>query len=387
MLKTEQILNAKFTPVSKGTYSAEEVDEFLKTVAQSYEQSLSEKNELIRKMGILADKVESYRNDEEAIKLALLDAHKMAENINKTSNDKAAVIIDEAEKKAADITAQAEYKASQTIEEAREQAKSIVDNAKTAVASLTDRAQSETEKAIVSAQEKAAEIIADAENQRAAIIGNSKASYEYYSKEIEKIKTETAEFKAAVEKLCAEQLKLVDTIPEITVEAAPVIEETEAVEEIEEAPAVEEPVIEEEVEEESVAEAPAEEEIEEAEEEEPAFEEPVEEGIEAEEEIEAEAEPEEDEALDGDLDDLLDFLNSESSDAPEIASDIDDLLPEAVDLDIGEFGDEDEIVENDNEDFKFDLGSIDDIVFDDDKEDGEEKDEDITSLFDSLFND
>ena len=33
MLKPEQIVNAKFTPVSKGTYSAEEVDAFLKTVA------------------------------------------------------------------------------------------------------------------------------------------------------------------------------------------------------------------------------------------------------------------------------------------------------------------------------------------------------------------
>jgi DivIVA domain-containing protein len=29
MLRTEQILNAKFTPVSKGTYNAEEVDSFL----------------------------------------------------------------------------------------------------------------------------------------------------------------------------------------------------------------------------------------------------------------------------------------------------------------------------------------------------------------------
>ena len=68
MLKPEQIVNAKFTPVSKGTYSAEEVDAFLKTVASEYEKSLAEKAELIKKISILADKIESYRSDEEARK-------------------------------------------------------------------------------------------------------------------------------------------------------------------------------------------------------------------------------------------------------------------------------------------------------------------------------
>ena len=97
MLKPEQIVNAKFTPVSKGTYSAEEVDAFLKTVASEYEKSLAEKAELIKKISILADKIESYRSDEEAIKLALLDAHKMAESVSKTAKNKADETVAEAE--------------------------------------------------------------------------------------------------------------------------------------------------------------------------------------------------------------------------------------------------------------------------------------------------
>ena len=44
MLKTEQILNAKFTPVSKGTYNAEEVDAFLKDVEHSNDKHTGEKN-------------------------------------------------------------------------------------------------------------------------------------------------------------------------------------------------------------------------------------------------------------------------------------------------------------------------------------------------------
>ena len=57
MLRTEQILNAKFTPVSKGTYSADEVDAFIKAVAESYDESLNQNKELIKKISILADNV------------------------------------------------------------------------------------------------------------------------------------------------------------------------------------------------------------------------------------------------------------------------------------------------------------------------------------------
>ena len=173
MLKPEQIVNAKFTPVSKGTYSAEEVDAFLKTVASEYEKSLAEKAELIKKISILADKIESYRSDEEAIKLALLDAHKMAESVSKTAKNKADETVAEAETKSKAIVDGANRQSAQLIDEARAQARDIVDNAKNAVASLTERAQNETNRTINAARSKAAEIIAAAENRGKAIIGNT----------------------------------------------------------------------------------------------------------------------------------------------------------------------------------------------------------------------
>ena len=141
MLRTEQILNAKFTPVSKGTYSAEEVDAFLKGVAESYDESLNENKELIKKISILADKIESYRNDEEAIKLSLLDAHRMAETIGKNAEKKAETTVSDAESRAKIILDGANRQSTQMIDEAREKAKEIVDNARNAVASLTERAQ------------------------------------------------------------------------------------------------------------------------------------------------------------------------------------------------------------------------------------------------------
>ncbi|MBQ4626182.1 MAG: DivIVA domain-containing protein, partial [Clostridia bacterium] len=227
MLKTEQILNAKFTPVSKGTYSAEEVDAFLKTVADSYEQSLNENRELIKKISILADKIESYRSDEEAIKLSLLDAHRMAETVNKNAKDKADNLVAEAEGKSKIILDGANRQSSQIIEEAREKAKEIVDNARTAVASLTDRAQKETDLAIASARTKSAEIISKAEEKGNEIIGTSKQSYEFYSSELAKLKSETEKFKALISDICNNQLSLINDIPEVVLAAPAVAEEAE----------------------------------------------------------------------------------------------------------------------------------------------------------------
>lgn len=382
MLRTEQILNAKFTPVSKGTYSAEEVDAFLKVVAESYEGLLGEKNELIKKISILADKIESYRSDEEAIKLSLLDAHRMAETINKNASIKSETLIGDAETRAQLIVDGANRQSAKTIDEAREQAKEIVENAKNAVAALTEKAQQETDSAIASANNKAAEIVANAEAEGKKIIGSSKQSYEFYTAELARIQAATAEFKAAMTNLCNEQLDLVDSVPEIEIpemieSVEEEIEETavEAVEEI--VPETEEAEVIEEISEAEEETVNAVEETEEADEaeaeqvvyvpEEPAVEEiPV---AQPEEETVEEAEE------DDDLFSLIDDISFENIVSPDsIPASLDDLIP---DVQVEEKSDEAEEESDDDafDGFKIDLDSI---GFD-------ESDDDITSLFDSMF--
>lgn len=392
MLKPEQIVNAKFTPVSKGTYSAEEVDTFLKTVASEYEKSLAEKAELIKKISILADKIESYRSDEEAIKLALLDAHKMAESVSKTAKNKADETVAEAETKSKAIVDGANRQSAQLIDEARTQARDIVDNAKNAVASLTERAQNETNRTINAARSKAAEIIAAAENRGKGIIGNSRDEYTKYIAAIEEAKKDAAIFKQTLADLCRKELEQVEALPddciivaedvgddvplcdesaaeiaeELTVEAAEV-EET-----VEEKPA--EPTIpaeavfepeaakEEEATEESEPEQPAEEEI-------PQVEAAV---YVPEQPKEAEAEEQE---IEEDFDDLFSLIDS--TDSENIAADIDDVLPEATEDEVAAEAAEDE---EEFEGFKVDLDEIADA-----EEDDDDDDDDISSLFDSLF--
>ncbi len=395
MLRTEQILNAKFTPVSKGTYNAEEVDSFIKAVAESYEESLNQNRELIKKISILADKIEIYRNDEDAIKLALLDAHKMAETINKNANIKAENILTDAETRSKIILDGANRQANQSIEDAKEKAKEIVDNARTAVSSLTERAQIETESTIKAAQTKAAEIVKNAQEEADAIIGSSKESFEFYSSELARVKEETIKFKATIQELCKGQLSLLDGMPEFIAAVNAVAEQVSIDEEtkIEE---TEEEVSEIAVESEVITDEPAEEIIEVVEEtindeeyeeeiilpetvQEPAAFIPEEYAAEDDEEDVIEIEEEEEVEIEDD-DDLFSFINDMKFDAvpDDISSDIDNLFPEIAE------NDEDDDIDDDDEfeGFKIDLDSIEDI-----NSDSDDDDDDIASLFDSMFDD
>lgn len=397
MLRTEQILNVKFTPVSKGTYSAEEVDAFIKAVAESYEESLNQNRELIKKISILADKIESYRNDEEAIKLSLLDAHRMAETINKEATEKADSKVKDAEGRSKIILDGANRQSAQMIDEAREKAKEIVDNARTAVASLTERAQIETENAITGANNKAAEIVAEAEAEGKKIIGNSKESYEFYSAELARIKAETAEFKAAIQNLCKGQLNLLDGIPEEVIAAVAVVAAEETVVEAE--PAAEAEVIIEEAEEEipEISVIPDAEDIlaeiqDEASvvyvPEEPVVKEEIEEIPELVEneapEIEEESAPVEEASDD---DDLFSFIDELEFDNESIPSSLDDLIPQfpvtAEEETVEEVAEEDDD-DDEFEGFKVDLDSIEGM---DNSSDSADDDDDIASLFDTMFDD
>lgn len=390
MLKTEQILNAKFTPVSKGTYSAQEVDAFLKAVAQSYDELTNEKNELIKKISILADKIESYRSDEEAIKLSLLDAHRMAETINKNASIKSETLIGDAETRAQLIVDGANRQSAKAIEEAKEQAKEIVDNAKNAVASLTERAQKETDEVISSANTKAAAIISDAEEEAKRIIGSSKEAYEFYTSELAKAQAAAAEFKAAITALCNEQLSLVEAVPETVVMPLAYDEQIEEENEAESETSGEAEEIESESEdifaqldEELSAIESA---VDEIEEESPEV---IEETADVAQEILEEADEEENEDVENlieedDFFSIIDDIDLDDLVTDSIPETLDDLVvsapAEEAETDENDDAEQEEEIEEDVFDgFKIDLDSL--------GLDDNEDDDDITSLFDTMFDD
>lgn len=98
MLTIDEIKDVSFRR-GRG-YKGEDVDAFIDEVIVSFEQLKKEKSDLIRKMDILATRVEQYRADEETVRNALLSSQKVADASIKEANAKAAKIVSDAETKA-----------------------------------------------------------------------------------------------------------------------------------------------------------------------------------------------------------------------------------------------------------------------------------------------
>ena len=102
MLTPEEIRNIAFTK-GIGGYKTNEVDLFIDQCADTVETLLSEKAELNKKLGILADKLVEYRNDEDSIRTALLSAQRLGDTVVREANHKAGLIMDDANIKAQKI--------------------------------------------------------------------------------------------------------------------------------------------------------------------------------------------------------------------------------------------------------------------------------------------
>ncbi|MBR2715840.1 MAG: DivIVA domain-containing protein [Ruminococcus sp.] len=108
MLTIDEIKNISFRKSGMGGYRPDDVDEFIDDVIATFEQLKAEKADLMRKMEILANKIEQYRTDEETVRNALLSSQKIADSAIKEAKDKSSYIIKAAEKKSRKILTEAE---------------------------------------------------------------------------------------------------------------------------------------------------------------------------------------------------------------------------------------------------------------------------------------
>jgi len=108
MLTIDEIKEISFSVPRKNTYDASEVDQFIDDVVATVEQLMADKADLLRKLDILAKKIEQYREDEETVRNALITTQKMTDTAVKEAQAKAAYIIKAAEKKSRAILTEAE---------------------------------------------------------------------------------------------------------------------------------------------------------------------------------------------------------------------------------------------------------------------------------------
>ncbi len=97
MLSIEEIKNVSFRKASIGGYKPEDVDAFIDQVLITMEQLRKEKSDLIKKMDILATRVEEYRADEDSVRNTMLSAQRVADSTIKEARSKAAKILEESE--------------------------------------------------------------------------------------------------------------------------------------------------------------------------------------------------------------------------------------------------------------------------------------------------
>ena len=88
-------------------YRVDEVNDFLREVSSYVSELLRERNELIGKLEVLADKLEEYRGDEESLRAALIGAQKLGDSVVREAKAKAQSIIEDAEHEAQGIVGEA----------------------------------------------------------------------------------------------------------------------------------------------------------------------------------------------------------------------------------------------------------------------------------------
>ncbi len=138
MLTVKQINEVSFGKAGFSGYKPEDVDNFIDEVAESFQQLEAERDDAVKraqelaaqnselsaknaetqdKLAILAQKIESYRAEEDDIKDAILSAQKLARDSVQEAKDKAQIILQDAQSSAKEILDNAKADAAKSARE------------------------------------------------------------------------------------------------------------------------------------------------------------------------------------------------------------------------------------------------------------------------------
>ena len=102
MQSVNEIKNKKFDKSAFG-YRVEDVEEYLNEIITYINTLENEKAETQKKLVVLANKIEEYRNEEDSLRQALLGAQKLADNILKEAKNRAEIMMRDATIKSENI--------------------------------------------------------------------------------------------------------------------------------------------------------------------------------------------------------------------------------------------------------------------------------------------
>lgn len=212
MLTPADIKNHQFQNLGRGYYKTEEVDSYIDEIYSSYSLVYNENKELIRKLNILASKIEEYRNDEQSIRNAIINAQRMSSKLIEEARKEAESIIEAAETKAKSADSITNVRIKKRIDEVEEMIKETFDRARSQAKMATQKAESDAKAVITDAKIKASEIIENAAKTSKRQLATIAEDINSQQSMLSKLKEESESFKNTMIKRYEDQIFLIRSI-------------------------------------------------------------------------------------------------------------------------------------------------------------------------------
>ena len=221
MLTPKDLRNHEFQMSGRNGYLAADVDEYMDEVYSSYDQMFRENAEIVRKLQVLADRLAKYKDDEENIRNALVEAQRMKNSIIVEAQQKAQGQLSETEEKIRAARESVDAQSGEILDKARVEADEILKDARAEAAEIIERANN-----------KAPDLLDTANaiyEEKVGSVAEEAAKEEAY---LEKVKVESAKIRKQLSDTYQMQMELLSFAPDFTSE----VEHVEVPEEVEEAP-------------------------------------------------------------------------------------------------------------------------------------------------------
>lgn len=201
MLTAKQINEVSFGKAGFSGYKPEDVDVFIDRVEETVTQLENDKksadrtiaeltarnNELQEKLAVLAEKVESYRSEEDKIKDAIISAQRLSSDSINDAKQKAGLMLKDAKEEANKTLTQAQSKSKELIENAEKRAKEVKSKAEKEADEIMKKAIEEASKAAGEYIKKSGEKKKELEEVQKQVTAFRSSLLEMYKKHLEAI--------------------------------------------------------------------------------------------------------------------------------------------------------------------------------------------------------
>ena len=208
MLTPADLRSHRFVSTVRGSYRADEVDAYFAEVVESYEQVFRDNADLKNKIGILAERVEAYKEDEEIIKATLVTAQRAADTLTKEAEEKSSAMLESASTTLETARAEAQAEADKILEQAQAKALAVKFESEEKAQTLLSDAASEARQTVETARREAAQELERIQDE-----------IDRESLALEVIKKEAAEFKNSLLEQFKRQVDFIETLPGVVAQS------------------------------------------------------------------------------------------------------------------------------------------------------------------------